>query len=92
MLEHCIKATTFEGDVVLDCFAGSGSTGVAALRLNRRSISIEIDKNWCESIAQRMESIKAISQDVSIPISIIMKGTGKKQETQTLFDFAYVPC
>ena len=92
MLEHCIKATTFEGDVVLDCFAGSGSTGVAALRLNRRSISIEIDKNWCESIAQRMESIKAISQDVSIPISIIMKGTGKKQETQTLFDFACVPC
>lgn len=89
MLEHCIKATTFEGDIVLDCFAGSGSTGVAALRTNRRSISIEIDQSWCESIARRVQEIKAISQDASIPLFSIMRGTGKKQEAQTFFDFAY---
>lgn len=48
LLEHAIKATTYEGDIVLDCFAGSGSTGVAAMNLKRRSILFEIDKNWCD--------------------------------------------
>ena len=92
LLEHCISATTFEGDVVLDCFAGSGSTGVAALRLNRRSISIEIDKTWCESIARRMGSIKEIFKNTSLPLFQIMKGTSQKQEALTLFDFACAPC
>lgn len=45
MLEHCIKATTYNNDIVLDCFAGSGSTMVASENLNRFSISIEIEKN-----------------------------------------------
>ena len=44
MLEHAIEATTFEGDIVLDCFAGSGSTAVAALKLGRRTISMEIEQ------------------------------------------------
>lgn len=50
MLEHCIRSTTFENDIVLDCFAGSGSTLVSALRTKRHTIGIEIDKKWCESI------------------------------------------
>lgn len=47
LLEHAIKATTYEGDIVLDCFAGSGSTGVAAMNLDRKSILFEIDPEWC---------------------------------------------
>ena len=47
LLEHAIKATTYEGDIVLDCFAGSGSAGVAAMNLNRKSILFEIDPEWC---------------------------------------------
>jgi site-specific DNA-methyltransferase (adenine-specific) len=47
LLEHAINATTFEGDIVLDCFSGSGSTGVASMRTNRRSILMEIDPKWC---------------------------------------------
>ena len=31
LLENAIKATTYEGDIVLDCFSGSGSTEVAAI-------------------------------------------------------------
>jgi site-specific DNA-methyltransferase (adenine-specific) len=56
MLEHCINATTFENDIVLDCFAGSGSTAIAALNLNRFSISIEIEKDWCEIIKTRIQN------------------------------------
>ena len=55
MLEHAIEATTFPGDIVLDCFAGSGSTALAALSLGRRSISMEIDTLWVRKIAERLE-------------------------------------
>src|SRR5206468_9230618 len=46
MLEHAIEATTFPGDIVLDCFAGSGSTAVAALKLGRQAVAIEVDPVW----------------------------------------------
>jgi site-specific DNA-methyltransferase (adenine-specific) len=55
MLEHAIEATTFPGDIVLDCFAGSGSTALAALKLGRRSISMEIDPLWVTTIAERLQ-------------------------------------
>lgn len=56
LLEHAIKATTFEGDIVLDCFAGSGSTGVAATRTSRLSILMEIDPKWSVYTSDRMMS------------------------------------
>ena len=62
MLEHAIEATSFKGDIVLDCFAGSGSTAIAALKLGRKSISIEIDQNWVETIATRLEAYGAEEQ------------------------------
>jgi DNA modification methylase len=33
---------------VLDCFSGSGSTNVAALKCNRHSIGIEIEQKWVD--------------------------------------------
>ena len=48
MLEHIINASTRPGAVVLDCFAGSGSTLVAAKKLGRDYIGIEIDPDWVE--------------------------------------------
>ena len=55
MLEHAIKATTFPGDIVLDCFGGSGSTAHAALRQGRRSVTIEIEPQWVTAIAERIQ-------------------------------------
>jgi adenine-specific DNA-methyltransferase len=48
MLEHIITASSRPGAVVLDCFAGSGSTLVAAKKLGRQYIGIEIDPHWCD--------------------------------------------
>jgi len=55
LLEHAIEATTFPGDIVLDCFAGSGSTALAAIKLGRLSVSMEIDPLWVSSIAERLQ-------------------------------------
>lgn len=57
MLEHIIKATTYDDDIVLDCFAGSGSSVAAALSINRRAIAIEIEEKWCNQIQKLIELI-----------------------------------
>ena len=59
MLAHAIRASTFPGDVVLDCFAGSGSTAFAALELGRHSVSMEIDPTWVSRIAARLHHYEA---------------------------------
>ena len=43
LLEHIIKIASEERDVVFDPFMGVGSTGVAALKNDRRFIGIEIE-------------------------------------------------
>ena len=45
LLEYIIKTSSNKGDTVLDCFMGSGSTGVACINTNRKFIGIEKDKN-----------------------------------------------
>lgn len=54
LLRHAIEASTYPGDIVLDCFAGSGSTAVAALACGRRTVALEIDPAWTVSLAARL--------------------------------------
>lgn len=49
-----IKLFTQEGDVVLDPFVGSGTTAVAAARLGRSYIGIEIDRSYMEIARERL--------------------------------------
>lgn len=54
LLEYLIKTYTDEGMTVLDNTMGSGSTGVAAVNLNRNFIGMELDKDCFEIAKQRI--------------------------------------
>ena len=59
LIEYHIENSSREGDVVLDCFCGSGTTLVGAINKNRKFIGFEIDKEYYEIAKKRVE--KAIS-------------------------------
>lgn len=52
---------TDPGDVVLDPFCGSGTTGVACLRLGRRFVGIEMDKDHAETARERLRAEQSSS-------------------------------
>jgi DNA modification methylase len=54
LLELIIKMSTYEGDLVLDPYFGSGTTGVVCTRLKRRYIGIEITEEWFNKSYERI--------------------------------------
>ncbi len=52
--KRCIKLFSFVGDTVLDPFAGSGTTLIAAAMLNRIGIGIEIETEYCNLAKSRI--------------------------------------
>ena len=63
LMKELILKHSNENDVVLDCFAGSCTTGVAAYQLNRNFIGCEIDSNYYNQSLERL-------QDENIQITI----------------------
>jgi len=51
---RCIKLFSYVGDVVLDPFLGSGTTLIAAHAHNRKSIGMDIDKEYCALAKRRL--------------------------------------
>lgn len=58
-----IKSWTNEGDVVLDPFMGSGTTGLAALDLGRKFIGIELNEEYFELSKRRLEEKANVTTD-----------------------------
>jgi site-specific DNA-methyltransferase (adenine-specific) len=46
LMRHLVKSFTNENDIILDCFAGSGSTLIASKELNRQFVGFEINKEY----------------------------------------------
>lgn len=53
LIEHLTLIHSNENDIILDCFMGSGTTGVACLQTNRNFIGIEIDEKYYNIAKQR---------------------------------------
>ena len=64
LLKTLIEIFTDEGDVVIDPVAGSGSTVVAALRLNRKPYAFEIKKDFYDGAKKWIESELQIKKDI----------------------------
>ena len=62
LLKNIIEHTTDKGDIVLDCFMGSGSTGVACNETNRKFIGIEKDKKYFDLSNKRISESLGIEQ------------------------------
>lgn len=58
MMEHIIKSSSQQGDLVADFFMGSGSAIKAALKLNRRSLGVELEQKWFEQTKQEITRLQ----------------------------------
>lgn len=81
LLERIIRASTKEGMLVLDPFCGSGTTGVAARKLGRKFIGLEMQEDYIKISRRRLEKQirvrrgKGFSQgEYGIPGSCFLKG------------------
>ncbi|WP_291519440.1 site-specific DNA-methyltransferase [Acidovorax sp.] len=66
LMERSIRNSSRPGDVVLDCFGGSGSTLIAAEKSGRRCFMMELEPKYCDVIVRRWQEFsggKAISED-----------------------------
>ena len=58
LLERLIKAASKEGDMILDPFNGSGTTGVCSVRMNRSYIGIDNKIEYLDLALKRLEELK----------------------------------
>jgi len=66
LFEHLIKTYTNEGDIVLDNVMGSGTTGVACVRTNRKFIGIELDEGYFKIAKNRIEEAMNTAEPLEV--------------------------
>ena len=57
LLERIIKSATKEGDIVFDCFMGSGTTQAVSMKLGRRFIGADINLGSIQTTTKRLISV-----------------------------------
>jgi modification methylase len=67
LLARAILSASRTGDVVLDPFFGSGTTGAVAKRLGRHFIGIERDKNYANAAMTRIAAIEPLDEATLVP-------------------------
>ena len=84
-LERVIRATSNEGDLVLDPFLGSGTTGVMSLALKRDFVGIEFSKENAKRAAERIEAGPVRLGGAASAGSAIFKARGASADTIARF-------
>lgn len=62
LIENIIRTSSNEGDVILDCFMGSGTTAIASINNNRNFIGIEKEKEYVDIANKRIEETLAVKE------------------------------
>jgi DNA modification methylase len=65
LCRELIESSTRQGDVVLDPFAGSGSSGVAAVLGGRRAVLVENDDRWLALAIERIIHAEKIAEEMT---------------------------
>lgn len=77
MPRRLIRMFSFAGDTVVDPFAGTGTTAIAALETGRHSVSVEIEPVYVDLIKQRLTDVKAKGLPAQIQIHCKTKPIGR---------------
>lgn len=72
LIERIIKASTNPGDIVFDCFMGSGTTQAVAMKLGRRFIGADINLGAIQTTTKRLLSIAAELEPTHKPVTYEM--------------------
>lgn len=84
LLELVISTSSYPGDVVLDCFNGSGSTMIAAKKLNRRAVGFEIEDKWMDYARNSLQASNQQSEHKSATTAPLAKSTKMASDYQPL--------
>ena len=84
LLERIVRVSSNPGDLVLDPFAGSGTTLVAAKKLGRDYLGIELSKNYATRVRDRLKRV-AVSEEPT-ERQIPTNGKRRSVSSRTLFD------
>src|SRR5205085_12543197 len=64
LLERILKSSSNEGDLILDCFCGSGTTPAVAERLRRRWIACDLGRFSIHTARKRLLSVPGVKPSV----------------------------
>ncbi|HLY45527.1 MAG TPA: site-specific DNA-methyltransferase [Stellaceae bacterium] len=82
LAQRLVRMFSFAGDTVLDPFAGSGSTAIAAIRTGRNSISVEIEEQYLNAATRRAASEAAKALPETHTATVVESIASKERSTQ----------
>ncbi len=94
ILERLILMTTDEGDIILDPFNGTGTTVIAAKRLGRKYIGIELDKQYVAIAEEKLRIVRPDSHIDGVWVSKYLDGiaTIRDKDWDILKSHFNIPC
>lgn len=66
LMRHLVRLLSRPGDIVLDCFLGSGSTGISALLEGRKFIGMEINKDYFDVANARIQRTQELIEKFKV--------------------------
>src|SRR5262245_13422766 len=79
LLARIVRASSNPGDLVFDCFLGSGTTAAVAQKLGRRWIGCDINKGAIQTSARRVHAILK-AQAGAVPLQARLPETGSEDD------------